>query len=155
MATILQSLKLSSVQRERHQSPLVTRRNKLIKSIHEQCKAAEASQQGQRYSVKVTRRIRNRVTGEQADVLKDKQIRECWWVGEDGTYYLELRYGRRLLEIAKGKTTIVVGTADNLIPTLEKLRDAVLIGEFDEQLNVASSSLAQQLQAKRQPIASA
>ena len=149
MATILQSLKLSAVQRSRQVSPVIARRNKLLKAIHEQCKAAEAAQQGQRYTVKTTRRIRNKITGESMDVLKDKRVRECWWLGDDGKLYLQLRYGYKPLEFGKGKVTIEVGEMANLVSVLETLRDAAMLGEFDDQLQVASSRLAEQLKAKR------
>lgn len=62
---------------------------------------------------------------------------------------MELRYGARALEIAKGKTTIEVGDMAKLLPTLELLRDAVLLGEFDDLLSSASSRLASQLRSKR------
>ena len=37
----------------------------------------------------------------------------------------------------------------NLLPVLEKVRDAVMLGELDDQLTSASLRLADQLKSKR------
>lgn len=149
MATILQTLKLASTQRRRNVSQTEIRRNKLVKVIHEQIEAAKAAQEGRRYTIEVTRKMKNRLTGEQMLVQKAKRVRECWWLGDDGKYYAELRYGWKPLEFGKGKVAVEVGDLSNLVNVLEKFRDAAMLGEFDEQLSVASSRLAMQLQAKR------
>jgi hypothetical protein len=44
------------------------------------------------------------------------------------------------LELKPKKSTIEVGEADNLMPTLENLRDAVNAGELDKLLKEAKSS---------------
>lgn len=139
MATILQSLKVSNVRRTVERSPSQMRRMKLVSSIVEQCAAAKAKLNGEAYRVKVLRRIRNKVTGESVVAEREKRFRPCWWVAEDGKHYLEVRYGWKQLEIAKGKCTIEVGDVSNLIPILEVLRDAAMVGEFDDQLNAVAS----------------
>jgi hypothetical protein len=112
---------------------------KLVNSIVEQCTAAKAKLNGEAYRVKVLRRIRNKATGESVVAERDKRFRPCWWIAEDGKHYLEVRYGWKQLEIAKGKSTIEVGDASNLIATLEILRDAAMVGEFDDQLNAVAT----------------
>jgi len=134
MATILQTLKVSNVRRVIEKSPAQVRRMKLVSSLIEQHIAAKAKLSGETYRVKVLRRIRNKVTGESIVSEHDKRFRPCWWIADDGKHYLEVRYGWKQLEIAKGKSTIEVGDAANLIPTLEILRDAAMVGEFDDQL---------------------
>jgi hypothetical protein len=138
MATILQSLKVSNVRRTVERSPAQIRRMKLVGSIVEQCTAAKAKLNGDVYRVKVLRRIRDKVTGESVTAEREKRFRPCWWIAEDGKHYLEVRYGWKALEIAKGKSTIEVGDASNLIATLEILRDAAMVGEFDDQLNAVA-----------------
>lgn len=138
MATILQTLKVSSVRRTIERSPAQIRRMKLVSSLVEQCTAARATLNGEAYRVKVLRRISNKVTGESIVAERDKRFRPCWWIAEDGKHYLEVRYGWKQLEIAKGKSTIEVGDASNLIATLEILRDAAMVGEFDDQLNAVA-----------------
>ena len=53
---------------------------------------------------------------------------------------LDVRYGNRRLEIKPKKSAIEVGEAENLVPTLETLRQAVNAGELDKLLKEAKSS---------------
>jgi hypothetical protein len=149
MGNILQSLKAVAVQRPTKLTPAVRRRNKLIDSLHQQIEAAKARSEGRQHSIKKLRRIRSKQTGEMIDTVRDKAVKECWWVGEDGHAYMEVRYGWKPLEIVKGKTTIDVGSVQNVIPTLEKLRAATEVGEFDGQLEAAFSRLGEQLRARK------
>ena len=147
--SILQSLKVSNTKRPHQASPITQRRNVLLKKIHEQVETAKAREDGRQYSIKETRRIRNKETGERTEVIKDRYVREGWWIGEDGRLMLELRYGMKPIEFVKGKSTIDVGDWANLVPTLEKLQQAVQLGEFDDQLNITATGLAQQLVSKK------
>ena len=55
MATLLQTLKVSTAQRPRQLSPTMTRRTKLLKLVAEQCDAAAAAINNERHAVHVTR----------------------------------------------------------------------------------------------------
>jgi hypothetical protein len=52
-----------------------------------------------------------------------------------------VRYGTKLLELAKGKWAVEVGTEKDLVPTLELLKGAVLAGELDTQIEAAANKL--------------
>lgn len=150
MATILQTLKVSSTQRKVQSSPTQYRRDRLLNIISHQMEAATAKSEGKQFSLMTQKKVLDKFTGERKLMTVPKRFRQSWWKGDDGKVYLQLRYGSRLLEIAKGKTTIEVGDMAKLVPTLELIRDAVLLGEFDDLLSSASSRLAAQLRAKRQ-----
>ncbi len=45
-----------------------------------------------------------------------------------------MRYGNKRIELAPKKPTIEVGETDNLVPTLETIKEAVIAGELDKQL---------------------
>ena len=70
-----------------------------------------------------------------------KRVRPWWFVAEDGTVCINIRYGTKPLEIVKGKTGIVVKSADDVIRTLELVKQAVTDGELDEQIAAASGAL--------------
>lgn len=150
MATILQGLKVSTQQRTIERTPVQYRRDRLLNLISEQMEAATASINGEHFMPKVSRLVLDKFTGERTRKEVTKRFRQSWWRGDDGKTYMQLRYGSKALEISKGKTTIEVGDMSKLVPTLELLRDAVLIGEFDDLLSSASSRLASQLRSKRQ-----
>ncbi len=53
--------------------------------------------------------------------------------------YLMPKIGVRPLELEKGKPTITVGAAQELVPTLEMLIQAVNAGELDKAIAEANS----------------
>lgn len=149
MATLLQTLKLSGAQRSRSFSPVQHRRNRLLTRITEQIEAATAEDRNVPFAPVVQRKRRDAETGEPVTDTRLKHVRRCWWTADNGTCFLELRYGARPLEIAKGKTTIEVGERKKLVSTLELIRDAVLLGELDDQLANAASRVSVSLKGKR------
>jgi hypothetical protein len=52
-----------------------------------------------------------------------------------GNCLFAIRYGSKVLEIEKGKTAVVVGKPDQLVPTIETIITAINAGELDEQLS--------------------
>ena len=52
-----------------------------------------------------------------------------------------MRYGSKVLELTKGKNAIELTNGDELIAVLAKLKDAVLAGELDAQIETASGAL--------------
>ena len=54
---------------------------------------------------------------------------------------LQLKYGTKIIEFSKGKNAVEVGTAEELIGALTKLKEAVEAGELDAQLNAAADSV--------------
>jgi hypothetical protein len=47
----------------------------------------------------------------------------------------------KVLELAKGKVAVEVGTEKDLVPTLELIKTAVLNGELDTQIEAAANKL--------------
>jgi hypothetical protein len=64
-----------------------------------------------------------------------KRIKRWWAQNLDGTVQLTIRYGSTAIELAKGKTAIECATASDIAPTLEKVKEAVLVGELDRMLD--------------------
>ena len=65
-----------------------------------------------------------------------------WWFTTDaGKLALSVRYGTKVLELAKGKVAVEVGSEKDLVPTLELIKTAVLNGELDTQIEAAANKL--------------
>ena len=79
--------------------------------------------------------------GNTRTVERSRRIKQWWFVSEAGKVCFSVRYGSRVLELAKGKSAIEVATPAELINALETVRSAVDAGELDGQLEVASNSL--------------
>ena len=54
------------------------------------------------------------------------------WV--DGTVELIVRYGSRVLELAKGLDAVELASVDELVPVLEQFKAAAERGEMDEMI---------------------
>jgi hypothetical protein len=60
---------------------------------------------------------------------------------DGGKTAIAVRYGARVLELAKGKFAVEVPSPAQLIPTLELIRTAIDAGELDEQLEATAGSV--------------
>ena len=54
---------------------------------------------------------------------------------------LQVRYGTRVLELAKGKNSIDVGSTAELLGALEVVKRAVEAGELDTHIDAASAAV--------------
>jgi len=136
----LAALKLTAAKKSQSVTPASLRRNKLNKKLAEQIHLAKAHLAGENYTSTRLRAIRDD-DGIRRMVEVPKNVRAWWWNGENGKIALNVRYGARLVEITKGKTTIEIATPNDLIPTLELIKKAVDAGELDMQLETASVKL--------------
>ena len=138
----LTALKLVASKRNRTLSPIVQRRNKLASKIHEQLELCEAQRKGELYAPKRLRTFKNKYTGERTTVEAVKRVKEWYWINEAGKLNLAVRYGSKVLTLnSKGANAIELTTGDELIAVLAKLKDAVLAGELDAQIEAASGAL--------------
>jgi hypothetical protein len=137
----LDGLKLSTAKKPSHLPQIVLRRNKLSSKLWEQIQLAKSQIEGTQFVVKKYKSVVNRETGLRKQVEVPKRIREWWFKNEQGKVCVAIKYGTRVLELAKGKHSIEVGSADELIKALELVKQAVELGELDQQLEQASGSV--------------
>lgn len=139
--TALTGLKLTAAQKPTQMSPVQQRRNKLAKRLWEQMELAKAQQTGSTFAPTRFRSVKDATTGERKQVEQAKRIKQWWFVADNGKLVLSVRYGTKVLELAKGKWAVEVGSEKDLVPTLELLKGAVLDGELDAQIEAASIKL--------------
>lgn len=137
----LNSLKLVTTKRPSDIPPVVKRRNRLIAKIWEQTELAKSTLEGKAYAPLHTRKVKDRETGEARRVEAPKRVQAWWFTADNGKVYLTVKYGVKVLELAKGKIAIEVGSMAELIPTLETLKAAVDAGELDAQIDSVSGAL--------------
>jgi hypothetical protein len=63
------------------------------------------------------------------------------FVAENGRICLQVRYGTRVLELAKGENSIEVGSDTDLLAVLETVKKYVENGELDTQIEAASAAV--------------
>ena len=139
MATVLSSLKVINAVKQVANDSTQFRREKLCKKLDEQINLAVAVSEGNTYTVKRQRNIKDKESGLTTTVEVNKRVRQWWFVNRDtNKVALQLRYGTKVIEFAKGKNAIEVNSGEELITTLQKLRTATMSGELDECINSAS-----------------
>ena len=134
-------LKLVTAKRPQLASPMVQRRNKLSSQLWEQIELARASAEGKSYAPLRMRTVTDKLTGERKTVESAKRVKQWWFVADSGKVCLQVRYGTRLLDLAKGKNSIEVGTGTELLAVLEVVKSAVEAGELDAQIEAASAAV--------------
>ena len=118
--------------------PVIRSRTKFAAALHIQLKIVEAEAKGETYTVD-RQRWKTNGDGERVRVPTQISPRAWFWTEEDGVVYLIPKIGVRPLVLEKGKPTIRVGPAKELVPTLEMLIQAVNAGELDKAIAEANS----------------
>jgi len=137
----LSTLKLVAVKKPLHTPVIVIRRNKLSSKLWEQIQLAKSQLDGTPFVVMKYRSMVDRETGLRKQVELPKRIKPWWFQSEQGKVCVSVRYGSWTIELAKGKPSVEVANAQDLIKTLETIKSAVEAGELDAQIETASASL--------------
>jgi hypothetical protein len=141
MSQALVNLKLINAKRNSQVDPIQFRRKKLTEKLSQQIEMAQALSRGEEFKVKRFKKITDE-SGQSMSVEVNKRVKTWWFTNSDTKKVaVQLYYGNKLIDLAKGKNAIEVSDRDELIQALTKLRDAVLGGELDAQIEIASESV--------------
>ena len=139
---LLKTLKLTQYQRSNTSNPVLQRRVKLAAGISEQIQLA----QNPNYKSHSVCTVADD-SGELRTVEVNKRVLRWWRVDVDGTVELTVRYGSRILELAKGMDAVELSSTDELVPVLEQFKTAADCGEMDEMI---AAQLAKQKRVNTQ-----
>ncbi|MFZ6755392.1 DUF6641 family protein [Undibacterium sp. Dicai25W] len=139
--TTLANLKLIAAKRPAQISPVQMRRNKVSNRLWEQIQLAKAKQEGKVYAPTKTRTLTDKETGERKTMEVTKRMKEWWFIANDGKFCVSVKYGAKVIELAKGKTAVELAKADDLVQTLELLKKAVEEGELDTQIDAVCGAV--------------
>ena len=137
----LSTLKLVAVKKPLHTPVIELRRRKLSTKLWEQIQLAKSQIDGTPFVVMKYRSMVDRETGLRKQVELPKRIKPWWFQSEQGKVCVSVKYGSWTIELAKGKPSVEVANAQDLIKTLETIKSAVEAGELDAQIETASASL--------------
>jgi hypothetical protein len=112
-----QALTLVPVIKPKAINPVTQRRNRLLKAIRKQQAALEQYKLG------------------------EKTDRVWFWSSEEGKLYLHIKYGKVVLELAKGKFAIQCNTLDDVARNLGLVENLINKGEFDQVLTQVSRDI--------------
>ena len=139
--SVLASLKLVQSRRPNQLAPVVVRRTKMMKQIWQQIQLAKAVQVGDTYHAVRYKTVHDSETGLTQSIELPKRVKQWWWTVDSNKICLAVRYGVKQLDIAKGKNAVEVANLEQVITALEKIKQAVDLGELDEQIELASGAL--------------
>ena len=131
-------LNLKTVQRTVQKDPVLARRDKLMAGIDEQGRVHAAALTGSNYTVKAKRWQTNDL-GERARVEHEKRVR-AWFFEQDGGYYVQCRYGSRILYINGKSNAVFVDKLDDVAGVLKAFKSAVDSGELDKAVALATKA---------------
>ena len=137
----LESLKLTTAKKPTHIPAIVFRRNKLSSKLWEQIQLAKSHIDGTPFVVTKFKSVKDKETGLRRQVEIPKRIREWWFRNDAGKVCVAVKYGTKVIELAKGKHSVEVDNAQNLVKALELVKQAVEAGELDAQIESASGAL--------------
>jgi len=135
------ALKLTTAKKPTHIPAIVYRRNKLSNKLWEQIQLAKSQITGAPFVVIKYKSAIDCATGLRKQVEIPKRIRAWWFKSEQGKVCVSIKYGTKVIELAKGKHSVEVDNAQGLVVALETIKIAVEAGELDAQLEQASTSL--------------
>jgi hypothetical protein len=141
MGKLLSSLTIVQAKRQSLADPIVFRRMKLIRKLDEQINLANAVLNGTTYVVKRLKNIKNEQSGEIRSFEVVRKVRPMFFKATNNKLCVQVRYGSKVVELAKGKNAIQVDDEKTLIKVLETVRSAVFDGELDEQIAIASDAV--------------
>ena len=135
MTTLLSSLKLTTRPENTQGNPLLKRRERLLTKLDVQKAMAEALVKGETYtSYKFKWQVNPQTL--QREKVKVPKNNKSWFYKRNNQYFLEIRYGTKVLELAKGKQSIDIGELSNLLPTITLVIEAASQGELDHLLAI-------------------
>ena len=140
--SMLNTLKLSNTKKPSQMPATLHRRNKLSKRLWEQLQLAKAQANNTSFSVNKLKTVQG-IDGIKRTIEMPKRIRPWWFHSDHNKLCLNVRYGARIIEISKGKATIEIDNHNELIKTLELIKQAVEAGELDAQIELLSGDLRQ------------
>jgi hypothetical protein len=137
----LSNLKLVAVKKPTNMPAVQVRRNKLSSKLWEQIQLAKSQIEGKPFVVTKFRSFTDKETGLRKQLEVPKRLKPWWFVSESGKVCFSVKYGSWTLELAKGKPSIEVANAEELVNALIAVKEAVEAGELDSQIQTASASL--------------
>ena len=138
--SVLAKLNLKTVQRNMQKDPVIARRDKLVSAIEEQGKVLAAMLAGEQYSVTV-QRWKSDADGQRVRVATEKRVR-AWFFEQDGGYYVQCRYGTRILNINGKSNAVFVDSLGAVQAVLDAFKIAAETGELDKAIAYATKARA-------------
>jgi capsid portal protein len=139
--TTFSALKLTATKKPTQVPQVLQRRNKLAKRLWEQIELAKAEQSGTSFLVSKYRSYTDKESGLRKQIETNKRLKSWVFVGDNDKLAIAVRYGAKVLELAKGKYAVEISNKEDIVPTLQIIKTAVESGELDNAIDYAANKL--------------
>lgn len=139
---VLNTLKLTTEKRDVMRDPTIQRRQRLLDQLEEQKKLVKGLIDDEPVTLYRTIWENDAETGERKQVERPKRIRKWFWHNLKGTWFFEVRYSNRTVELVKDKTAIEVDSKEKLLEIIDTVIEAVKAGELDNAIKKAGAKRA-------------
>tara|TARA_R110002126_G_scaffold241909_1_gene385206 strand:- start:371 stop:805 length:435 start_codon:yes stop_codon:yes gene_type:complete len=133
--TILGKLECKNVLRSTSKDPLIIRREKLANSLSEQFCVWEAMSNNDVYTKKAVKKSLD-ASGISTTETIEKTVKPNFFE-QDGGWYIQVRYGSRILNIYGKTNAVFVKAFSDIGPVFDKMMQATELGEFDKAMATA------------------
>ena len=127
--THLAKLTFKSVTRNTARDPVMARRDKLLSALEEQKRVYDAAIEGESYQVERNKWMTNE-QGERVAVKTQRRVR-AWFFEQDGGWYVQCRYGARVIAADGTNNAVFVKSLDEVAAVLDVFLNAAAAGELD------------------------
>jgi hypothetical protein len=141
--SILSALAFVPLPRKTMADPAIQRRAKFIKQLEQQRELAR--EQG---FEPTKRKWVVTVDGAKQLITVPKRVKRWWRMDAQGTCFLVLRYGNRVITLNAGRTAIAVGPKSKLVLVIDTVITATKAGEMDAMLAAAQATFRRGKQTK-------
>ena len=136
----LADVKLVSAVRPTFQDPVALKRSKFISRVSEQLEIATSLMKGEQIPFTSFQ--------DPVSLKRPRKVSPWWWTDKDGKYLMTIKYGSKVIELAKGKSAVQAETLDQIIEVLKSLKLATANGEMDLHLAQASEFIRNKFKLK-------
>ena len=127
--THLAKLTFKTVDRSTKRDPIVARRDKLVAGLEEQKLVHAAALKKEDHRVERHKWMTNDM-GERVMVKTHRRIRP-WFFEQDGGWYVQCRYGARVIVADGTNNAVLVKTLEDVAAVLDAFLNAAAAGELD------------------------
>ena len=129
--THLAKLNFTSVSRTTRRDPVIARRDKLVVGLEQQKQVLAVTLNKEQYQVERSKWVKDELG--QSQLIKTQRVVRPWFFEQDGGWYVQCRYGARVIAI-KGNNAVFVKTLKEVGAVLEALQSAAAAGELDHAI---------------------
>lgn len=134
--THLAKLTFKSVTRSTERDPITARRDKLVAALEEQKLVHAAAVKGEDHQVERSKWMTNE-QGERVAVKTHRRVRP-WFFEQDGGWYVQCRYGARVISVDGTNNAVFVEDLRDVGPVLDAFIAAAQAGEIDKAISKAA-----------------